>query len=156
MEDPFDEDRHRPIPLPTLAYSPADHPALFGQEQQHVYSYQAHAHEHSTSQLTLSDPKEDYYNNEDDESLLQHPQYGSPYPPSSLSRASPTPPSTGPPGFPSPAFSTGFSQPSPGLQRNQTSTEAWGRRQRIDPRRAKTVKVKLQKGNFVAEYPVPS
>lgn len=42
------------------------------------------------------------------------------------------------------------------LYRTQTTTEAWGRRQRIDPKRAKTVKVKLQHGNFVNEYPVPS
>jgi len=42
------------------------------------------------------------------------------------------------------------------LYRTQTTTEAWGRRQRIDPKRAKTVKVKLQHGNFVNEYPVPT
>lgn len=42
------------------------------------------------------------------------------------------------------------------LYRTQTTTEAWGRRQRIDPRRAKTIKVKLQQGNFVNEYPVPT
>ncbi|PLW31854.1 hypothetical protein PCANC_17200 [Puccinia coronata f. sp. avenae] len=42
------------------------------------------------------------------------------------------------------------------LYRAQTTTEAWGKRQRIDPQRAKTIKVKLQHGHFVNEYPVPT
>ncbi|KAH9811369.1 family 2 glycosyltransferase [Melampsora americana] len=66
-------------------------------------------------------------------------------------------------GFPIPSFSgndddTADSQYSSAtnLYRSQTSAEAWGKRQRINPNRAKTIKVKLQQGNFVHEYPVPT
>ncbi|EFP76086.2 uncharacterized protein PGTG_02527 [Puccinia graminis f. sp. tritici CRL 75-36-700-3] len=65
-------------------------------------------------------------------------------------------------GFPVPNFSgssqenTFSSASNTNLYRSQTTTEAWGKRQRIDPKRAKTIKVKLQHGNFVNEYPVPT
>ncbi|MBW0485136.1 hypothetical protein O181_024851 [Austropuccinia psidii MF-1] len=42
------------------------------------------------------------------------------------------------------------------LYRTQTSAEAWSKRQKINRKRAKTIKVKLEKGNFVREYPVPT
>ncbi|KAH9458754.1 hypothetical protein MJO28_010092 [Puccinia striiformis f. sp. tritici] len=68
-------------------------------------------------------------------------------------------------GFPAPNVSDGHTEASrystassatAKLYRTQTTTEAWGRRQRIDPKRAKTIKVKLQHGHFVNEYPVPT
>ncbi|WAR58672.1 hypothetical protein PtB15_10B10 [Puccinia triticina] len=65
-------------------------------------------------------------------------------------------------GFPVPNFSDNnqdsrySTTSSANLYRSQTTTEAWGRRQRIDPKRAKTIKVKLQHGHFVNEYPVPT
>ncbi|CAH7688751.1 class III chitin synthase [Phakopsora pachyrhizi] len=67
-------------------------------------------------------------------------------------------------GFPVPSFSDGFdSRPNnesianrSSLYRSQTTAEAWHRRQKIDPKRAKTIKVKLKQGNFVNEYPVPT
>ncbi|MBW0494345.1 hypothetical protein O181_034060 [Austropuccinia psidii MF-1] len=55
-------------------------------------------------------------------------------------------------GFPNPSFPDG----SGNLYRSQTTAEAWSKRQRIDPNRAKTIKVKLQHGHFVHEYPVPT
>ncbi|KAM0791469.1 hypothetical protein ACM66B_005922 [Microbotryomycetes sp. NB124-2] len=42
------------------------------------------------------------------------------------------------------------------LARSETSAEAWGKRQRINPRRALTRKVKLTKGVYVTEHPVPT
>lgn len=66
-------------------------------------------------------------------------------------------------GFPVPSFTGHEGRPgdeaysqATNLYRSQTSAEAWGKRQRINPNRAKTIKVKLQQGNFVHEYPVPS
>ncbi|KAA1063755.1 Chitin synthase 2 [Puccinia graminis f. sp. tritici] len=41
------------------------------------------------------------------------------------------------------------------LYRTQTSAEAWSKRQKVNRTRAKTIKVKLSKGNFVHEYLVP-
>ncbi|KAL8281055.1 hypothetical protein RQP46_006413 [Phenoliferia psychrophenolica] len=44
-----------------------------------------------------------------------------------------------------------------GLTRKQTTAEAWQQRQRINPRRAMTKKVKLTpQGNFISEFPVPT
>jgi hypothetical protein len=63
-------------------------------------------------------------------------------------------------GFPTPqvAFdnSTGGQEATARLYRSQTSAEAWSKRQKVNRTRAKTIKVKLSKGNFVHEYPVPS
>ncbi|KAI5480781.1 chitin synthase, glycosyltransferase family 2 protein [Pseudohyphozyma bogoriensis] len=50
-----------------------------------------------------------------------------------------------------------YGQGGPGLSRKQTSAEAWQQRQRINPRRALTKKVKLTpQGNFISEFPVPT
>lgn len=51
---------------------------------------------------------------------------------------------------------SGYSGSNGGLYRSQTTAEAWGKRQRIDRNKAKTVKRKLEQGNFIADYPVPS
>ncbi|PLW33278.1 hypothetical protein PCASD_09776 [Puccinia coronata f. sp. avenae] len=63
-------------------------------------------------------------------------------------------------GFPTPqvAFdnSTGGQEATARLYRSQTSAEAWSKRQKVNRTRAKTIKVKLSKGNFVHEYPVPT
>ncbi|CEQ39616.1 SPOSA6832_01176 [Sporobolomyces salmonicolor] len=42
------------------------------------------------------------------------------------------------------------------LTRKETSAEAWKQRQKINPRRALTKKVKLTNGNYIAEFPVPT
>ncbi|SGY21407.1 BQ5605_C016g08233 [Microbotryum silenes-dioicae] len=43
-----------------------------------------------------------------------------------------------------------------GLQRRETSAEAWARRQRQPLKRAVTKRVKLTQGNFIVECPVPT
>ncbi|GAA6028478.1 hypothetical protein JCM8097_007048 [Rhodosporidiobolus ruineniae] len=42
------------------------------------------------------------------------------------------------------------------LTRKQTSAEAWKQRQRINPQRAQTKKVKLTQGNYIVEHAVPT
>jgi chitin synthase len=63
-------------------------------------------------------------------------------------------------GFPAPQLpadtSVGGREATARLYRTQTSAEAWSKRQKVNRNRAKTIKVKLSKGNFVHEYPVPS
>ncbi|ORY64638.1 chitin synthase-domain-containing protein [Leucosporidium creatinivorum] len=66
-------------------------------------------------------------------------------------------PGEGPQGYPTHDYASSY-QPShqSTLTRRETSAEAWGKRQRINPRRALTKKVKLTNGNFITEYPVPT
>lgn len=52
--------------------------------------------------------------------------------------------------------SAGYGGPGRGLSRKETSAEAWKQRQRINPKRALTKKVKLTNGNYIAEFPVPT
>ncbi|KAA1099303.1 Chitin synthase 2 [Puccinia graminis f. sp. tritici] len=63
-------------------------------------------------------------------------------------------------GFPAPQLpadtSVGGREATARLYRTQTSAEAWSKRQKVNRTRAKTIKVKLSKGNFVHEYPVPT
>ncbi|GAA5862671.1 hypothetical protein JCM8547_003508 [Rhodosporidiobolus lusitaniae] len=42
------------------------------------------------------------------------------------------------------------------LTRKETSAEAWKARQKINPGRAQTKKVKLTQGNYIVEHPVPT
>ncbi|GJN90829.1 hypothetical protein Rhopal_003843-T1 [Rhodotorula paludigena] len=56
--------------------------------------------------------------------------------------------------YPQSAYSRAQQQQS--LTRKQTSAEAWKQRQRLDPRRAQTKKVKLTQGNYIVEHPVPT
>ncbi|GAA5981736.1 hypothetical protein JCM11641_004230 [Rhodosporidiobolus odoratus] len=50
----------------------------------------------------------------------------------------------------------GGPQGSKSLTRKQTNAEAWKQRQRINPNRAQTKKVKLTQGNYIVEHPVPT
>ncbi|KNZ49213.1 chitin synthase [Puccinia sorghi] len=72
----------------------------------------------------------------------------------------PEPPSGASFGFPAPQLpfdnSAGGQEATVRLYRSQTSAEAWSKRQKVNRTRAKTIKVKLSKGNFVHEYPVPT
>ncbi|POW22997.1 hypothetical protein PSHT_00497 [Puccinia striiformis] len=63
-------------------------------------------------------------------------------------------------GFPAPELppdnSAGGREATAKLYRTQTSAEAWSKRQKVNRTRAKTIKIKLHKGNFIHEYPVPT
>lgn len=150
--DPFEDQVHVPT-LPYTSSSPRPSSPRHG-AQQTLYPAGEGAAE---SQLSLAETKYDALGEDDEEvaPLRQAypPSHGVPLPPGLPEEY----------GFPSAGYTPSFSDAgrpyssvSSGLYRSQTTTEAWHRRQRIDRNRAKTVKVKLERGHFIADYAVPS
>ncbi|KAK4056773.1 hypothetical protein OIO90_002325 [Microbotryomycetes sp. JL221] len=159
--DPFSDNAHGPMNYhqsPQLAPPPP--PQNNGQQQQHRYQLSDNASTFvgSTATLpttgsTLSVDKAMYDDRQDmlddDEQRPLHPAYvggfyaqdGQEYQHDGQGFAPPN-------RYGSPYQSS--------LTRTETSAEAWGRRQRINPRRALTRKVKLTKGVYVTEHPVPT
>ncbi|KAJ8294291.1 Chitin synthase 1 [Rhodotorula toruloides] len=180
-QDPF-SDRHSPRPPhgnplnasdPRLVYGQAPSAQTPSQQQQRPTGYALHDNpSYATSMQTLptgssyslAGGKEFYddgvYPDEDTESKTPlRSEFGVGH--GVQGGYDPDQPLYAPGGYsPHPAGSysaqSAYSQGSRLLSRKETSAEAWKQRQRINPKRAQTKKVKLTQGNYIVEHPVPT